>query len=122
MDHYSVILIFGIISFMGWYGCIFSTKKMIKEVGFHEKNYPKRYIMPGRKMRRIFNLNKREIPKWMYYEFIMSFVYIILFMVSTLAYLLSDNKPIVAQVFIWIYGIFMCADTLHIIVCLYLYR
>ena len=122
MGHHSVILIFGIISFMGWYMCTFSTKKIIKEVGFHKKYYPKRYIMPSRKMRRFFNLNKREIPKWIYFEFLMSFVYIILFLVSTLSYLLSDNEPFVAQLFIWIYGIFMCADILHVLVCLCLYR
>ena len=91
MGHHSVIWIFGIISFMGWYMCTFSTKKIIKEVGFHKKYYPKRYIMPSRKMR-------------------------------TLSYLLSDNKPFVAQLFIWIYGIFMCADILHVLVCLCLYR
>lgn len=122
MGHHSIILIFGIMSFIGWYGCTFSTKKMIKEVGFHKKYYPERYIMPNRKIRRFFNLKKREIPKWIYCEFLMSFAYIALFGVSTFVYLLSDDKPLVAELFIWIYGIFMCADMLHVMGCLFLYR
>lgn len=53
--------------------------------------------MPNRKIRKLFKLKKREIPKWLYLEFYISFIYIALFVVSTLLYLLLDNKPLIAQ-------------------------
>lgn len=65
MEDHTIILTFGIISFMMCYGCVNTTKKMIKEIGIHKKYYPQRYIMPHRKIRKIFNLEKREIPKWL---------------------------------------------------------
>ena len=36
MGHHTAILIFGIFSFMGWYGCVFSTKRLIQKGGLHE--------------------------------------------------------------------------------------
>lgn len=122
MGHHSVILIFGLYSFMMWYGCVFTTKRMIQQLGFHRKHYPKGYIMPNRKIRRLFGLKKKEIPKWCHCELLMSFVYIALFLVSTLTYLLSDDKLFIAQLFIWIYCILIGADALHVVVCLFLYR
>ena len=37
MGHHTVIMIFAVLSFMGWYGSAVSTKSVIKEVGFHKK-------------------------------------------------------------------------------------
>lgn len=122
MGHHTVIMIFGVLSFLGWYGSAISTKREIKEVGFHKKYYPKKYIMPSRKFRKLFKLKKREIPKWLYLEFYVSFVYIALFVISTLLYLLLDNKPLIAQTFFWMYGILMCGDMSRIMFYLFLYR
>lgn len=122
MGNHSVILIFGIFSFMGWYACAVSTKKVIKEIGFHKKYYPQRYIMPNRKIRKFFKIEKRYIPKWLYYELLISFVYVILFVISTAMYLLSSNKFWVAQLFIWIYGILTCMDMLYVMIWLLKYK
>ena len=122
MGHHSVFLVFGILSFMGWDASTVATKRAIKEVGFHKKYYPNKYIMPSRRMRRLFKLRKREIPKWMYFEFYFSFVYIGLFVLFSILYLCLDNKFLIAQTFFWIYGIVMGGDMLRIIIYLFLYR
>lgn len=122
MGHHTVFMIFGILSFMGWYAATISNRKLIKEIGFHKKYYPKRYIMPGRRFRKLFGLRKSEIPKWLYLEFYMSFVYIALFVAFILLYLLLDNKLLVAETFFWIYGILLGVDTIYVLVCLFLYR
>lgn len=121
IGHHTIILSFGVFSFMGWYGTAISSRKIIKEVGFHKKYYPKRYIMPSRRFRKFFKLKKIEIPKWLYLEFCMSFVYIGLFVAFLLSYLLF-NKAIVFQAFIWIYAAVMGIDMLHLMICLFLYR
>lgn len=121
MQSYSIIIMYGIMSLMGWYGCVFTTKKVIKEIGFHEKYYPQKYVLPDRKMRKMFGIEKKEIPKWCYREFLMSFVYLAMFLNSTLAYLLFANKLIVAQVFVWGYCIVMGVHMLHFIIFMILY-
>ena len=76
-----VILWFALLSFMGWYANSLSIRRIIKKVGIRIKFYPAHYIMPSRKMRKIFKLDKKEIPKWTYLSLYLSFVYIILFLV-----------------------------------------
>ena len=79
-----VILWFAILSFMGWYANSLSIRRIIKKVGIRIKFYPAHYIMPSRKMRKIFKLDKKEIPKWTYLSLYLSFVYIILFLVFSI--------------------------------------
>lgn len=122
MGHHTVIMIFAVLSFMGWYGSAVSTKRVIKEVGFHKKHYPKKYIMPNRKIRYLFKLRKREIPKWLYLEFYLSFVYIGLFLLFITLYLILDNKFLIAEFFFLVYGILMGVDMLRIMICLFFYR
>ena len=53
-----VILWFAILSFMGWYANSLSIRRIIKKVGIRIKFYPAHYIMPSRKMRKIFKLDR----------------------------------------------------------------
>lgn len=122
MGHHTVILIFGILSFMGWYACVFTTKRLIQQGGLHEKYWPKRYIMPNRKIRRIFGLKKREIPKWCYNQLILSFVYIALFVISFLLYLLLVNKFFGLQFFMWSWCVITGFDLLYVMVCSIIYK
>lgn len=122
MDHYIFIQAFGVLSLMGWYGSAKTTKKLIKEIGYHKKYYPKKYIMPNRIIRKIFNLTKREIPKFLYAEFFMSFVYIILFVVSGLMLLILANKALIAYVFFDVYIAILSVDVFHILIYLILYK
>ena len=122
MGHYVVIMIFGILSFMGWYACVFTTKCLIQQGGLHEKYWPKRYIMPNRKIRRLYGLKKREIPKWCYYQLILSFVYVALFVASLFLYVLLDNKLFVLDFFMWIWCIIVGLDGVYIVVCTSIYK
>lgn len=122
MGDFLVLLRFGTIAFMGWYASAVSTKRVIKEVGFHKKHYPEKYIMPSRRMRHLFKLRKREVPKWLYLEFYLSFVHMGLFILFTALYLCLDKKVLIIHAFSWIYGIFMCGDGIRLIIYLFLYR
>ena len=46
-------IIFGLLSFMMWYASVFTTKRIIQRGGLNIKHWPKRYIMPNGKIRRI---------------------------------------------------------------------
>ena len=78
--------------------------------------------MPNRKVRRLYGLKKKEIPKWCYSQFILSFVYIALFVTSLLLYLLLDNKLLVLKLFMCIWCVVSGLDGLYIIVCSFIYK
>ena len=122
MGYHTAILIFGILSFMGWYACVFTTKRLIQQSGLYKKYWPKRYIMPNRKIRRLYGLKKKEIPKWCYYQFVLSFVYIVLLIITLLLYLLLANKYFVLQFFMWFWCTITVLDSLYIIVCSVIYK
>ena len=108
-----VILWFAILSFMGWYANSLSIRRIIKKVGIRIKFYPAHYIMPSRKMRKIFKLDKKEIPKWMYF---------ILFLVFLILFLLLDAKVMVMDVFHTVYIIFMWMDVIYSTIFIFLYK
>ena len=122
MGHHKVIIIFGILSFIGWLATVRSVENVRREIGFHRKYYPSKYVMPNRKIRKIFNLKKREIPKWVYKQLFMAVVYIGLFITFTVMYLLSENKLFIAQIFFRIYGLVMCGHMLYVMIFLFIFR
>ena len=71
---------------------IFGIRKMIKGIGINRKYYPKGYIMPGRKIRKLFRLKKQEIPKWAYCFVLYSFVYIAYFVIYSVMYLFVSEE------------------------------
>ena len=122
MERYKIILFFAIWSFAGWDSNSLSIRRIIKRVGIRIKFYPAHYIMPSRKMRKIFKLDKKEIPKWTYLSLYLSFVYIILFLVFLILFLLLDAKVMVMDVFHTVYIIFMWMDVIYSTIFIFLYN
>ena len=115
-DVHEVLCVFAIMAFMGWYADAVAMKKA--------KYYPKKYIMPGRKVRNLLKLEKKEIPKWIYRTFLMSFVYIFVFVISTTLILVlkGDAQIFVAGISAYIYeGLWTC-DVLRRLIFLPLYK
>ena len=77
--------------------------------------------MPSRKMRKIFKLDKKEIPKWMYFLLYLSFVYIILFLIFEL-YVLIDDELTIIQAFLYGYGILKDANIIYLAIFAFLYK
>ena len=72
-------------------------------------------------MRKIFKLDKKEIPKWMYFSLYLSFVYIILFLIFVL-YVLIDDELTILQVFLYGYGILIVANIIYLTIFAFLYK
>ena len=118
----SFIFAFGIMCFWGWYGCVRGTKNIIKEVGFHKKYYPKSYIIPNGRIRKLYNLKKKEIPKWTNYLFLLSFVYILLFLIGIPLVLLLEEKLFMMQLLYTIYWHILGGDIIYVVIFLFIYR
>lgn len=103
MGHHSVILMFGLISALYGYACVSGTKRIIQKVGIHNKYFPQCYIMPSRIIRQVFSLERKLIPKCFYIEMFMVIPIAILFVISSLTYLITDKKLLAINFFWWLY-------------------
>lgn len=122
MGYHSVIMLFAAMSGMFCYGCISGTKRIIEQIGYHRKHYPKGYILPSRRIRKFFKLKKKEIPKWLYVELLMSIYFALLFILSSVVFLCSDNKLFAMELFYWIYVISEGIWCFHTVIWLFIYR
>lgn len=89
---------------------------MIREIGIKEKYYPKGYILPSGKFRKIFGLEKREIPKWIYFELCLSIVYITNFLVFVLLYAMSYSEYVLIGIFMLSYAILSVGNLIYILI------
>lgn len=110
----------GLYSLIGWYGCVFTTKKWIKSIGL--KYYPKGYIMPNRKIRKIFKLKKQEIPKWLYFDLLLSFVYILLFLCTVFVCLFPGKFMFLKFILFYSYEVVVGFNVIQVLICAFIYR
>ena len=83
-------------SFLSWLSTRNRALFMIKEISSNSKYYPKWYALPGKWIRKIYKLNNRFIPKYLYLELILSLIYAMLGPINLLIVLLLESKPIIA--------------------------
>lgn len=69
MDHIFVFLGISILSSMN---CRNSAIGMIERIGTNSLHYPKGYIAPAKWVRTVFKLTQRLIPRYLYFELILS--------------------------------------------------
>ena len=69
--------------------CRNSTVGMIKEIGINPRSryYPKHYITPKRWMRNIFHIKQRVIPRYLYFELLVSLFFLILGLLNTVLFI-----------------------------------
>ena len=103
-----VILWFAILSFMGWYANSLSIRRIIKKVGIRIKFYPAHYIMPSRKMRKIFKLDKKRNTE--VDISITVFIICLYYIVSHFCVICSDRWWInnITSISVWIWNLNSC--------------
>ena len=90
------------------------TKRLIKLVKINSKFYPRHYAMPNRFFRKIFELKKEKIAKYLYLSLWLAFVFGIMFFVAPVLFLCA---PMVAIVAVIVFGAIYALDIIliHII-------
>lgn len=68
------------------------AKGMIKEIGVNRRYYPKHYAIPRRWIRKVFELEKREIPRFICNEFVVSLFFALLGPLNALIFILSSGN------------------------------
>ncbi len=122
MSYSMIVFIYTIYVFMGVCGSICATRTALKEIGINEKYYPKHYILPGRKIRKLFGLNKREIPKWLYADFILPIIFILCLLAFLLVFSNMQNRLLVFHTFMRIYSVILVVYMLKYIICFLMFK
>ena len=63
------------LSFLSSMCCRNSAMGMIESIGTNSSRYPKGYVTPAGWIRTIFHLKKRKIPRYYYFELMLSLVF-----------------------------------------------
>lgn len=90
MDYIFVFLGFSILSSMS---CRNAAIGMIERIGTNSPYYPKGYTIPAKWVRTIFKLKQRLIPKYFYFELILSLFFAALGPVNLIICLIVDFSP-----------------------------
>ena len=70
----AVLLMFLFFSFQG-------TKKSaldnIKKVGLNSRYYPERYVLLPRRIRKLFRIEQRTVPRFLYFELLLAMLWVV---------------------------------------------
>lgn len=66
------------VTVLSYMNCRNSTVGMIKEIGTSSRYYPKHYIIPKRWMKNLFQIKQHVIPRYLYFELLVSLSFLIL--------------------------------------------
>ena len=86
------------------FNCRNSAKGMITEIGINERFYPKKYKPLTSCMRQFFNINCKMIPKFLYFELIISILFAILVPIYIMIYFCFDKNNRVLGV-LWLFHV-----------------
>ena len=84
----AVLLMFLFFSFQG-------TKKSaldnIKKVGLNSRYYPKRYVSLPQRVRKLFGIGQRMVPRFLYFELLLSLFFVAYALALTVYVLLAPD-------------------------------
>lgn len=87
-------MFFGIAVF-SFLNCRNSAVGMIKEIGTNSSYYPKHFIILKSRMKKLFKIKDRVIPRYLYFELLLSLFFLLLGPVNTLICIAVDcNKTV----------------------------
>lgn len=91
MDFETIFMFFGL-AFLSCFTVKNFAIGMIKEIGINRRYYPKHYAIPRRWIRKVFELEKREIPRFICNEFVVSLFFALLGPLNALIFILSSGN------------------------------
>lgn len=100
---FEYILIFLGIAVLSCLNCRNSTVGMIKEIGINSRYYPKHYVIPKRWMKNLFQIKQRAIPRFFYFELLLSLFFLILGLLNIIICIAVDCDKSIAGILIMVH-------------------
>lgn len=111
MDFVYIFIFLGI-SILSSINCKNSAIGMIKEIKTNSPHYPKWYVTPARWIRKLFKVRQHLIPRYLYFELILSLLFAILGPLNMLICVITNFSLDVAGVLIMVH---VCLIVLNMI-------
>ena len=115
MDIVGVFIMFLAISFLSSIGCRNSVIKIIEEVGVFPLRHPKRYIVTPKWVRKVFKIKHRFIPRYFYFELILSLFYAALGPINIIIYtIFSGYSANIGGILVMFHACLIIVDTIFL--------
>lgn len=98
------------------------AKGMIKEIGVNRRYYPKHYAIPKRWIRKIFKLEKKEIPRFLCNEFVVSLFFALLGLLNALIFILSSGNKVLAGMLGMIHICMILIDFIYVSIIYFIFK
>ncbi len=76
--HYQYIFVCLAYSLLAFFSCRNMTLRMIEKIGINCKFYPQKFIVLPFKTRKIFKINQKTIPRYLFFELFLSIFFLLL--------------------------------------------
>ena len=116
------IFVFLGISFLSSMSCRNSAIGMIERIGTKSLHYPKRYIAPAKWVRTVFKLKQRLIPRYLYFELILSLFFAVLGPVNLMICIIVDCSANIVGILIMLHVCLILVDMIFFSIISYLIK
>lgn len=98
------------------------ARGMIREIGVNRRYYPKHYAIPPRWIRKVFKLEKREIPRFICNEFVVSLFFALLGPLNALTFILSSGNMALAGMLGMIHICMILIDFIYVSIIYFIFK
>lgn len=102
MDFGYVFMFLGI-SILSSLNCKNSAIGMIERIGTNSRHYPKGYTNPAKWVRVLFKIKQRVIPRYLYFELILSLIFALIGPISLIICVAVDCAPDIVGILIMLH-------------------
>ena len=86
---------------------------MIERIGTNSQHYPKGYTNPAKWVRALFKIKQRVIPRYLYFELILSLVFALLGPINLIICVAVDCAPDIGGILIMIHSCMVIINMIY---------
>lgn len=93
----------------------------IEEIGISSRYYPKHYIKPKRWIRNIFHIKKHKIPRYLYFELLLSLFFLALGPLNIVICVAVDGDKFISGMLVMFHSCLIIVNVIFIAIMTLLY-
>ena len=116
------VLMFLAISILSSLGCKNSAIEMIERIKTNSRRFPKGYTTTPKWVRARFKIKQRVIPRYLYFELILSIIYALMCPINLIICVAVDFSPYIVVVLVMIHSCLIIIDRISFIILSFCHR
>ena len=102
--------------------CRNSAVGMIKEIGINSRYYPKHYIIPKRWMKNLFHIKHRVIPRYLYFELLVSLFFLSLGLINIVISIVVGSDKSITGILVMFHGCLIIVNLIFFLIMSWLFK